>query len=66
LSDIGILNGPLGIAFLVALLGGPGFLIGAILGAVLWRSHRIWGSLLGAAIGGAAWFGGWAWFNDVI
>ena len=43
MSDIGILNSPLAIAFLLALLGGPGLGVGAVIGALLWRRHRVIG-----------------------
>jgi hypothetical protein len=66
MSDVGIFSGPFDMLFLVALLGGPGFVIGAILGVLLWRGHRIAGLLIGAAVGGALCFAGWAWLNDVI
>ena len=37
-------------------------LIGAALGAVAWRRHRLWGALLGAIIGFLLWIGGFvAW-----
>jgi hypothetical protein len=38
MSDIGILNSPLGIAFILMLFGAPGIPIGAIAGALLWRT----------------------------
>ena len=34
-SDIGILNGPMALAFMALLFGGPGIPIGAIIGALL-------------------------------
>ena len=45
MSDIGILNSPLAIAFLLALFGGPGLAAGAVIGALLWRRHRVIGGL---------------------
>jgi Na+/proline symporter len=54
MSDIGILNDPLSIAFIALLFGSPGLAVGAIAGALLWRRHRIFGALLGAIIGFAA------------
>ena len=42
MSDIGILNDPVSLIVIALLLGSPGFLLGAILGALLWRGHRIW------------------------
>jgi Na+/proline symporter len=44
------------------LLGSPGFLLGAIPGALLWRRHRIAGAVIGFVIS----FGGWLVFKDVI
>jgi len=38
--------------------GAPGAAIGAVLGAVLWRRHRLWGALIGAVVGFALWLGG--------
>jgi hypothetical protein len=63
LSDIGILNGPLAIAFILLLFGSPGIPIGALAGALLWRAHRVWGALLGAVIGFGLWLLGWAYFT---
>jgi hypothetical protein len=51
MSDIGIFSDPLSIAILYMIFGSPGFAVGAIAGALAWRAHRIWGALLGAAIG---------------
>lgn len=51
MSDIGILNDPLSIAFIALLFGSPGLAVGAIAGALSWRSHRIAGALIGAAAG---------------
>jgi Na+/proline symporter len=53
-SDIGILNDPISIIEIVLLLGSPGFLLGGIPGALLWRRHRVAGALLGAVAGFAA------------
>lgn len=36
--------------------GWPGLLIGAVLGALLWRKRRWLGGMLGALIGCALWF----------
>ena len=38
-------DSPLDIAFLLALFGGPGLLIGAVIGALLCRRHRVIGGL---------------------
>ncbi len=51
MSDIGILNDPLSIAFIALLFGSPGLAVGAIAGALAWRSHRIAGALIGALAG---------------
>ena len=51
MSDIGILNDPVSIAVIYLSFGAPGLLSGAILGALLWRKHRIYGALIGAAFG---------------
>jgi Na+/proline symporter len=66
MSDIGILNDPLSIAFIALLFGSPGLAIGGILGAVAWRRHRIAGALIGAGVGFAVWLAGWMWLADVI
>ncbi len=66
MSDVGILNDFSSIVFVIMLIGSPGLAIGAILGALLWRRHRVIGCALGALIGGVLCFFGWAWFNDVI
>ena len=36
----------------------PRFFLGALLGAVVWRRHRIWGALLGALAGLVLWDAG--------
>jgi hypothetical protein len=64
MSDIGILNDPLSIAFIVLLIGSPGLPVGAIVGALVWRGHRIAGALIGAVLGFALCFGGWTLLND--
>jgi hypothetical protein len=51
MSDIGLIFGPwdyVGLAFLV---GSPGLIVGAGLGAIAWRHHRIVGAITGAVIG---------------
>jgi Na+/proline symporter len=65
-SDIGILNDPVSLIEIVFLLGSPGLLLGAILGAALWRRHRIAGAVLGGGVGFVAWFTGWMVVKDVI
>jgi len=66
MSDIGILNSPLAIAFLLALLGSPGLGIGAVIGALLWRRHRVIGGLTGAIFGFAISVVGWLYFSDSL
>jgi len=66
MSDIGILNDPLSIAFVLLVIGSPGLPLGALVGAVVWRRHRIWGALAGAVAGFALWLAGWVFLNDVI
>ncbi len=51
MSDIGILNDPLSLILIALIFGSPGLLIGGISGALLWRSRRIAGALLGAIVG---------------
>ena len=63
MSDIGILNDPLSIAFVVFIIGSPGLVVGVLAGAVLWRRRRIAGALIGAVAGFALWFAGWTWIN---
>jgi Na+/proline symporter len=65
-SDIGILNDPISLIAITLLLGSPGFLLGAIPGALLWRRHRITGALLGAVAGFVLWSIGWMAIKDVI
>ncbi len=59
MSDIGIMRDPLSIALIALLLGSPGLPLGAIIGALLWRGHRVYGALIGAVVGFAAWLSGW-------
>jgi Na+/proline symporter len=65
-SDIGILNDPLSLIAIALILGSPGFVLGAIPGALLWRAHRIAGALLGAVVGFVVWLLGWMVIKDVI
>jgi Na+/proline symporter len=64
MSDIGILNGPFATALILLIVGLPGLLIGSIVGALLWRQHRLWGALLGAVAGFGLWLLGWLYFTD--
>jgi Na+/proline symporter len=66
MSDIGILNDPVSLIEIALLLGSPGFLLGGILGALLWRRDRIIGALVGAVIGFVVCLAGWLVFKDVI
>ena len=66
MSDIGILNDPLSIAFMFLVLGSPGIPLGGISGALLWRGHRIIGAALGAASGFGLWLAGWLYFTDSL
>jgi hypothetical protein len=50
-SDIGLDWGPLDYLALALIIGAPGLALGAALGALLWRRHRIYGALLGAVVG---------------
>ena len=66
MSDIGILSDPLSIALIALLLGSPGFVLGALVGALVWRRHRIAGALIGAIMGFALWLAGWMLLNGAI
>ena len=66
MSDIGILNDPLSIAFIALLFGSPGLAVGAIAGALAWRRHRIAGALIGAVAGFAACLTGVMVWADII
>ena len=62
MSDINIFSDPLSIAILYFIFGGPGLVLGVMIGALAWRAHRIWGALLGAVVGyGVCLAGVWAW-----
>ena len=39
MSDVGILNGPGGVIFILLIFGSRGFVLGVILGALSWRRH---------------------------
>ena len=64
MSDIGILNDPLGMAFVLLVMGSPGILPGGVAGALVWRGHRIIGAVLGAASGFGLWLASWLYFTD--
>jgi hypothetical protein len=62
MSDIGLDWGPFDIAAIALIIGAPGLVIGATLGAILWRRHRLWGAGLGAVAGLILWLAGFvAW-----
>jgi Na+/proline symporter len=63
-SDIGILNHPSDIFFIALILGSPGLAIGALVGALAWKRHRLWGAVLGLLPGWALWLLGWLYFTD--
>jgi hypothetical protein len=50
-SDVGILDDPLSLIAIALLLGSPGLLFIGIVGAPLWRRHRVAGGLLRAVVG---------------
>ncbi len=58
MSDIGLDWGPFDYAAIALIVGAPGLLFGLILGAILWRRHRVWGAVAGAAVGLVVWDGG--------
>lgn len=39
------------------ILGWPGLIVGALLGALLWKRRRFWGGVLGAILGNFLVFG---------
>ncbi|MGA9893548.1 MAG: hypothetical protein WBQ55_14600 [Xanthobacteraceae bacterium] len=67
MSDIGLDFGPLGYVGVALFVGAPGLVIGALLGAILWRRHRLWGALAGAVTGLVLWDAGMmAWPEAAI
>jgi hypothetical protein len=64
MSDIKILSDWPSLILLFLLLGSPGIPIGAIAGAILLRSRRMFGALIGAIIGYGSWLLGWLYFSD--
>jgi hypothetical protein len=58
MSDIGPIFGPLDIAMLALIIGTPGLVLGAAVGVLTWRRHRISGALLGAGGGSLIWLTG--------
>ena len=66
MSDIWWNAGLFNTAWGALLVGSPGIVIGGLIGAVAWRSHRIWGAALGAILGFALSLFGWLYFGDVV
>jgi hypothetical protein len=60
MSDIGSIFGPLDFAMLALIIGAPGLVVGAAVGALAWRRHRVSGALLGAVGGLLIWLAGFA------
>jgi ABC-type antimicrobial peptide transport system permease subunit len=58
----GLFNTALG----ALLVGSPGIVIGGLIGAFAWRSHRVWGAALGAILGFLLCLYGWLYFGDVV
>jgi Na+/proline symporter len=58
MSDIGLDWGPFDILAIALIIGAPGLVVGAVLGALAWRRHRLWGALIGAVVGLIFWLGG--------
>jgi hypothetical protein len=66
MSDVGILNDLVSLIAILLLFGSPGFALGAIPGALLWRSHRVAGGLLSAIVGFVVWLTGLMAFKGMI
>jgi Na+/proline symporter len=66
MSDIWSNAGLFNTAWGALLVGSPGIVIGGVIGAVAWRSHRIGGAVLGAILGLVLWLFGWLYFSDVV
>jgi hypothetical protein len=58
MSDIGPIFGPVDIAMLALIIGAPGLIFGAAVGAFAGRRYRVWGALLGAAGDFVLWLAG--------
>lgn len=56
MSDISFNISPLELIIFSPVLGWPGLIAGAVIGAFLWRKRRITGAILGAVIGNFAVF----------
>jgi hypothetical protein len=57
MSDISIRFTWLDLVLVAGLIGWPGLLLGAAIGAIAWRLHRVYGAALGAFLGFALWAG---------
>ena len=57
MSDISFQFTWLDLVLVALLVGWPGLLLGAALGAIGWRRHRVYGGALGALLGLALWAG---------
>jgi hypothetical protein len=66
MSDIALNWGPLDLAIVVLMIGWPGLLLGAVVGALAWRRHRLSGSAMGAIAGLALWIGGRLYLSDFM
>jgi hypothetical protein len=64
MSDVDILSGPFATAMILLIVGGPGLPVGALIGVLAWRAHRIWGALIGAVAGFGLCLTGWLYFTD--
>jgi hypothetical protein len=58
MSDIGLDWGPFDIAMIALTIGAPGLAVGAAVGVLAWRRHRLWGVVLGAVGGLLIWLAG--------
>jgi Na+/proline symporter len=63
MSDISIDFGPFGWAAVILIIGAPGLLLGAAIGAVSWRRHRLYGALIGAVVGLVLWDAGFVFWK---
>jgi Na+/proline symporter len=57
MSDIGLDWEPLDSAAIALILGAPGFIIGAVFGALAWRRRRFLGAVTGVLLGFVLWLG---------
>jgi hypothetical protein len=65
LSDISLNFGLAGYALFALVISWPGIAVGAPCGAIVWRTHRVWGGVLGAIVGAGVCLGGFAvWVNS--